>query len=49
MCIRDRGSGVAALFSKKYIKGTMTIWIAYFMGTFIVMGMNAWLPKMRCV
>ena len=41
-----QGSGVAALFSKKYIKGTMTIWIAYFMGTFIVMGMNAWLPKM---
>ncbi len=44
-----QGSGVAALFSKKYIKGTMTIWIAYFMGTFIVMGMNAWLPKMMVI
>jgi MFS transporter, AAHS family, 4-hydroxybenzoate transporter len=40
------GNGIAALFSKKYIKGTMAIWIAYFMGTFIVMGMNAWLPKL---
>lgn len=38
--------GVGALFSKQYIKGTMFIWIAYFFGTFVVMGMNAWLPKM---
>lgn len=38
--------GIGALFSKKYIKGTLFIWIAYFFGTFVVMGMNAWLPKM---
>ncbi|MEE8722399.1 MAG: MFS transporter [Eggerthellaceae bacterium] len=38
--------GPAALFSKKYIKGTLAIWIGYFCGTMIVMGMNAWLPKM---
>lgn len=38
--------GPGALFSKKYIKGTLAIWIGYFCGTMIVMGMNAWLPKM---
>lgn len=38
--------GPRALFSKKYLRGTLVIWIGYFLGTFIVMGMNAWLPKM---
>lgn len=39
-------SGPGALFSKKYINATMAIWITYFVGCFIVYGINAWLPKM---
>lgn len=34
------------LFSKRFIKGTLAIWIGYFCGCFMVYSMNAWLPRM---
>jgi MFS transporter, AAHS family, 4-hydroxybenzoate transporter len=39
-------SGPAALFSKQYLVATMAIWSTYFIGCFIVYGLNAWLPAM---
>lgn len=36
--------GPRALFSKKYLTITLGLWITYFCGTFIVYGINAWLP-----
>ncbi|MHB8073669.1 MFS transporter [Desulfosporosinus fructosivorans] len=38
--------GVKALFSKEYRTITAGIWIMYFMGCFIVYGINAWLPSL---
>jgi MFS family permease len=38
-------AGPRALFTKKYRNVTIGIWIAYFTGTFILYGINAWLPK----
>jgi MFS transporter, AAHS family, 4-hydroxybenzoate transporter len=39
-------TGPKALFSKDYRVATAGIWITYFCGTFIVYGINAWLPSM---
>lgn len=36
----------ATLFSKRYIKGTLAIWIAYFCGCMIIYSVNAWLPRL---
>jgi MFS transporter, AAHS family, 4-hydroxybenzoate transporter len=38
-------TGPKALFTKKYRMVTIGIWIAYFTGTFIIYGINGWLPK----
>lgn len=37
--------GPKALFTKNFRMVTIGIWIAYFMGTFVLYGINAWLPK----
>lgn len=42
---RAKVSGPAALFTKNYRRVTIGIWICYFTGTFILYGINAWLPK----
>jgi AAHS family 4-hydroxybenzoate transporter-like MFS transporter len=39
-------SGPKALFSKNYRVATAGVWITYFCGTFIVYGINAWLPSL---
>ncbi|UAC50077.1 aromatic acid/H+ symport family MFS transporter [Bacillus aquiflavi] len=33
------------LFSKKYIKATLFIWLTYIMGFYLVYGLNTWLPQ----
>lgn len=43
---KPKKSRPAALFSKKYIMITCGVWSAYFLGQFIVYGLNAWLPTM---
>lgn len=42
---REKVSGPAALFTSKYRRVTIGIWVCYFTGTFILYGINAWLPK----
>jgi MFS family permease len=42
---RENVSGPAALFTKNYRRITIGIWVCYFTGTFILYGINAWLPK----
>ena len=37
-------SGLALLFSKPYIVGSMMLWIAYFMGLVIFYGLINWMP-----
>lgn len=41
---RPKLSGPRALFSKKFARVTAGIWLAYFMGSFVLYGINAWLP-----
>ncbi len=41
---KSRVSGPRALFSKKYTRVTVGIWLTYFMGSFVLYGINAWLP-----
>lgn len=41
---KAKESGPKALFSKNYWMATAGIWITYFCGSFIVYGINAWLP-----
>jgi AAHS family 4-hydroxybenzoate transporter-like MFS transporter len=42
---RSKVSGPAALVAQDYRSVTIGLWICYFTGTFIVYGINAWLPK----
>ena len=42
---REKVSGPRALFARKYARVTIGIWICYFTGTFVLYGINAWLPK----
>jgi MFS family permease len=42
---KSRLTGPRALFTKNFRTVTIGIWIAYFTGTFILYGINAWLPK----
>jgi AAHS family 4-hydroxybenzoate transporter-like MFS transporter len=37
-------SGPRALFSKKFTRVTIGIWLSYLMGSFVLYGINAWLP-----
>jgi MFS family permease len=37
-------TGPKALFSKSYARVTVGIWLAYLMGSFVLYGINAWLP-----
>lgn len=39
-------SGPQELFFKRYIKGTLAIWIAYFCGCFALYTNNAWMPRL---
>lgn len=42
---KSKVAGPRALFTKNFRTVTIGIWIAYFTGTFILYGINAWLPK----
>lgn len=44
--LKQEKTGPATLFSKRYIKGTLAIWIAYFCGCMIIYSVNAWLPRL---
>jgi MFS family permease len=39
-------AGPAALFSRKYIRITIGIWLTYFCGCFLIYGLNAWAPTL---
>lgn len=41
---KPKKTGPAALFSKNYLFATLAVWTCYFIGCFIVYGINAWLP-----
>ena len=45
---RTRGKrlGPSALISKKYIRGTIAVWVTYFCGCMVVYGINGFLPKL---
>lgn len=43
---KPKKTGPAALFSKRYIMATLAVASAYFLGQFIIYGLNAWLPTM---
>jgi AAHS family benzoate transporter-like MFS transporter len=36
---------IKGLFSKKYVKATLFIWLTYVMGFYLVYGLNTWLPQ----
>ena len=38
--------GVGTLFTKKYIRTTIGFWILYFCATFVIYGVNPWLPTL---
>ena len=42
----EKRPGPGALFSKKFIRGTLAIWIGYFCGCMVLYGQNAFLPRM---
>ena len=39
-------TSAAALFSKRYLRLTIAFWLFYFCSSFIVYGMNSWLPTL---
>jgi len=39
-------AGLGAIFSKEYIKATVTLSVIYFMGTMIMYGITGWLPTL---
>lgn len=43
---KPKKTGPAALLSRKYIMATCAVASAYFLGQFVIYGVNAWLPTM---
>ncbi|MCQ6282631.1 aromatic acid/H+ symport family MFS transporter [Bacillus sp. EB600] len=41
----QENNSIKGLFSKKYFKATMFIWLTYIMGFYLVYGLNTWLPQ----
>ena len=39
-----RSSKVAQLFRHGYARGTIALWLTYFMGLFVIYLLNGWLP-----
>lgn len=42
----NKKSGLAMLFSQKYAKGTLLLWMTYFMGLVVVYLLTSWLPTL---
>jgi AAHS family benzoate transporter-like MFS transporter len=43
---KNKWQGLSTLFSRKYIRATLLLWVTYCMSMFLIYGLNTWLPQM---